>query len=506
MPEIKRILIANRGEIAVRICRTAKELGKEVITVYSPQDKGGIWRFISDESYEIRSYLDIDEIIQVAKRAKADAIHPGYGFLSEREEFASECERAGIKFIGPNPGALHMSGDKAVAREKAHEAGVPIVPGSHATSSPDEALKIAKDIGFPVLLKAAGGGGGKGMRPVHSEEDFQHLFKQASEEAKAAFGDPRIYVEKYIKEPKHIEIQILADEHGNYIYLFERDCSLQRRNQKVIEESPSPKLPENIRLKMCESAVKIMKKIGYTNAGTVEFIVDRDWKFYFIEINARIQVEHPVTELVTGIDLIKRQIKIAEGKKLDIAQENIKIQGHAMELRIYAEDPDNDFMPSGGKITFYREPSIPGIRCDGWLYPGCEVPSQYDPMLLKLIAKEETRDNVIDKIIVALDELKIQGIKNNIPFFRFVLKHPDFRKGDINTWSMSKILEDYKKWRDEEDKISDALLIVGAYLTSNRKPTGISHAEINEGPQNHQQKTWKFSSWKHFGRTQPRLK
>ena len=523
----RKVLVANRAEIAIRVARACKELGKKVVAIHTPQDREGLWTYMTDEVYEVGNYLDIDEIIRVAKKSGADAIHPGYGFLSEKEEFAKECERAGIKFIGPSPESLRLSGDKVMARQKAEEAGIPTVPGSSsAVENPDEALRIAREVGFPVLLKAAGGGGGKGMRPVFSEQEFKESFLHASAEAKNAFGDPRIYIEKYIEEPKHIEIQVLADEHGNYIYLFERDCSLQRRNQKIIEESPSPLLPDDVRLRMCESAVAVMKKIGYFNAGTVEFIVDKNWNFYFIEINARIQVEHPVTEMVTGIDLVKRQILIAEGKKLDILQEDVKVSGHAMELRIYAEDPEADFMPSGGSIANYREPSMPGVRCDGWLYPGCKVPSEYDPMLLKLIAKGERRDETINKLLLALDELKIQGIKNNIPFLRFVLELPEFRRGDINTWSIKNILEKYKKGsegRDEEivrkaprklkkpdgelsssssaadehDTIKEHIIILGAYLSKSSTilPNGrdtVSNAEGKSG--------WRITGWKLAGR------
>ncbi len=493
---IKKILVSNRAEIALRVIRAAKELGKETIAIYTPQDSGGIWRHLADESYQVSNYLNIEEIIDVAKKSGADAIHPGYGFLSEREDFAKACEEAGIKFIGPSPDALFMSGDKAVARQKAKEAGIPVVPGSDIVSSPEEGLEVAKKIGFPVLLKAAGGGGGKGMRPILKQEDFIHLFKQASEEAKAAFGDPRIYIEKYIQNPKHIEVQVLADEYGNYIHLFERDCSLQRRNQKVIEESPSPHLPDNVRAKMCQAAVAIMKKINYTNAGTVEFIVDKDWNFYFIEINARVQVEHPVTELITGVDIVKRQIKIAEGEKLDIDQDDIKTQGHVMELRIYAEDPFNDFMPSGGFISFYKEPNIPGVRCDGWLYSGCTVPSHYDPLLLKLIAKAEKRQDLINKLLVALKELKIEGIKTNIPFFSFVLKHKDFVEGNINTWSMKDILEEFKNQKSEQ--LPEHVILLAAYISSPQRASlvnGYKHGN-----------SWRFSSWKFSGRREVRLK
>lgn len=495
---IRKILASNRAEIALRVIRAARELGKEVVAIYTQQDSGGLWRYLADESYQVSSYLSIDEILDVAKKSGADAIHPGYGFLSEREDFAKACDEAGIKFIGPSPEALFMSGDKAVARQKAKEAGIPVVPGSNVVSSPDEGFEIAKSIGFPVLLKAAGGGGGKGMRPVFKEEDFLHLFKQASEEAKAAFGDPRIYIEKYIQNPKHIEVQVLADEHGNYIHLFERDCSLQRRNQKVIEESPSPHLPEKVREKMCQAAVSVMKKIGYTNAGTVEFIVDKDWNFYFIEINARIQVEHPVTELVTGVDIVKKQIKIAEGEKLDIDQDAVKLQGCAMELRIYAEDPFNDFMPSGGFVSFYKEPSIPGVRCDGWLYSGCTVPSQYDPLLLKLIAKAERREGLINKLLVALKELKIEGIKNNIPFFNFVLRHKGFVEGNINTWSMKDILDDFSK--RQQEYLPEHLILLAAYISSPAR------GQVANGYADHSKKAWRLSSWKFSGRRESRLK
>lgn len=487
--EIRKILIANRGEIAIRVIRAAKELGKKVVTVYTPHDSSGLWRYMADETYEISDYLDIEQIVDVAKRVRADAIHPGYGFLSEREDFALACERAGIKFIGPSPESLKMSGDKAIARQKAKEAGIPIVPGSDALSSPDEGLAVARKIGFPVLLKAAGGGGGKGMRPVFSEDQFVHLFRQASEEARSAFGDPRIYIEKYIRNPRHIEVQILADEHGNYVHLFERDCSLQRRNQKVIEESPSPLLPDKVRRKMCEAAIKVMKRIKYYNAGTVEFIVDKDWNFYFIEINARIQVEHPVTELVTGIDIVKRQIRVAEGEKLDIDQDDIKVSGHAMELRIYAEDPFAGFMPSGGTVSFYREPSFPGIRCDGWLYSGASVPSLYDPLLLKLLAKGESRQDVINKLLVALDELKIDGLKNNVAFFKFVLRHKDFLEANITTWSMNDILEDFKA--QVVSRVPEHVILLGSYLSQQLSVDG-SKETVYSKPH----KAWRLCGWR----------
>lgn len=489
---IKRILVANRGEIAIRIIRAAKELGKEVIAVYTPYDTGGLWIYLADEAYEISSYLDVEQILEVARRAGADAVHPGYGFLSEREDFALACEEAGVKFIGPSPESLRMSGDKAVARRKAKEAGVPVVPGSDSVSSVEEGLAAARKIGFPVLLKAVGGGGGKGMRPVFRETDFKALFLQASEEAKLSFGDPRLYIEKYIPHPKHIEVQVIADEHGNYVHLFERDCSLQRRNQKLIEESPSPHLSDDVRKRICDAAIKVMKEIKYFNAGTVEFILDRDFNFYFIEINARIQVEHPVTELVTGVDIVKRQIRIAEGERLDIDQDSLRMHGHAMELRIYAEDPFADFMPSGGVVSFYREPSMPGIRCDGWLYSGVNVSSQYDPLLLKLIAKGETREEVIVKLLLALDELKIEGIKTNVPFFKFVLRHKKFVDGEIDTWSIGEILEGFKSQNISEPP--DHIILAGFFLSS-----GTQTVILRDGTSS-VRGGWRLPSWKIVGR------
>ncbi len=436
----KKVLIANRGEIAVRVLRALREMGIAAVTVYSEVDRTALHVRLAKEAYPIgaapsrESYLSINKIIDAAERAGCDAIHPGYGFLAENPAFARACKEANIKFIGPRAEAMERLGSKTAARQLAREAGVATVPGTlQPLESLDEVLNAAKKAGFPIVLKAVAGGGGKGMRAVEREADLSAAFRDASSEALNAFGDGRLYLEKYLARPRHIEIQVLGDEHGNMVYLGERECSVQRRHQKVIEEAPSPIMTRELRRAMGEAAVKLARAGGYTNAGTMEFLVDADRKFYFLEMNTRLQVEHPVTELVTSIDLVKLQIHVAAAEKLPLAQTDIALHGHAIECRLYAEDPDNNFLPSPGKITEYRAPGGPGIRVDEGVYPGWTVPNEYDPMLGKLIAWGNDRSEAIARLRGAIAETRANGIKTNLGLFAQILATDDFRQGAIYT-------------------------------------------------------------------------
>ena len=443
----KKILIANRGEIAVRVIRACRELGITSVAVYSDVDRASLHVRKADEAYPIgppaatESYLNVPKILDVARRAGADAIHPGYGFLSENSRFAQACVDAGIKFIGPTAASMEMMGSKTRARQEMEKAGVPFVPGtSHGLESAQEAEQVAARIGYPVMLKAAAGGGGKGMRLVHTPGDLRLSLEAAQSEAQRAFGDSEVYVEKAIVNPRHIEMQVLADEHGSTVYLGERECSIQRRHQKVLEESPSPIVDPEMRRRMGEIAVRVAKAAHYTNAGTVEFLVDQNKNFYFLEMNTRLQVEHPVTELVTGLDLVHLQIRIAAGEKLPFTQEDVRIRGHAMECRIYAEDPDNNFFPSPGKITLLLAPSGPGIRRDSGMYEGWTVPVDYDPLLAKLIGYGTDRPQAIARLIRALNEYFVGGIKTNISLFRQILRDPDFQAGKLDTSYLDRLL------------------------------------------------------------------
>lgn len=436
----KRILIANRGEIARRICRTAREMNIETVSVYHKVDRQSPYVCYADYAFEIfadtpkNAYLDIQQLIDVALKNGCEAIHPGYGFLSERAEFSRQCQEAGIKFIGPRPDAIDVMGNKTKARELMANAGVPIVPGTQQPlSSAEDGINIAKEMGFPVLLKAAAGGGGKGMRLIKSESEFLPEFEAAQREALKAFGDDSIYIEKFIVDPKHIEIQIIADEHGNYVHLGERDCSIQRRHQKVIEEAPSTVLDEELRTKMGQVALEAAKACNYFNAGTIEFLLDKNKNFYFLEMNTRLQVEHPVTELVTGLDLVKEQIRIAYGLPLSFTQQDIQIRGHAIECRIYAEDPFSGFLPDTGKIQLLREPGGKGIRVDSGIENGSEISIHFDPMLSKLIAWGNTRKEAINRMDRALQNYKIKGLRTIIPFLLAVVRNPVFRNGYFNT-------------------------------------------------------------------------
>jgi len=443
----RKILIANRGEIAVRILRACRELGTRSVAVFSDVDRPALHVRLADEAYPIGpapsrdSYLRIDKIIDAAKRAQCDAIHPGYGFLAENAAFARACADSGIVFIGPPPEAMEALGSKTSGRQLAQRAEVPTVPGTlEPIEKPDEAQIFAQGMGYPVLLKAVAGGGGKGMRLVNKDSEFAAAWRDASSEALNAFGDARLYLEKYLIHPRHIEIQILADAHGRVVSLGERECSVQRRHQKVIEEAPSPIVTPDLRRKMSESAVRLARAGGYTNAGTVEFLVDANLDYYFLEVNTRLQVEHPVTEQVTGLDLVKLQIAIAAGHRLPFAWEAITPRGHAMEVRLYAEDPDNNFFPSPGKILSRRMPTGPGIRMDDGVYPGWTVPNDYDPLLSKLIAWGNSREETIARLRRALDEFAVTGIKTNAGLFRRILTEPDFLRGEIHTRWLDELL------------------------------------------------------------------
>jgi acetyl-CoA carboxylase, biotin carboxylase subunit len=451
----QKVLIANRGEIALRIIRTLREMGIRSVAVYSDADRAALHVRKADEATRLgpapsrESYLSIERILDAARRHQVDAIHPGYGFLSENAEFAQACHDAGFVFIGPPASAIAAMGSKTAARRIARDGGAPVVPGTEQglPSSPEgraAAAAFAQSAGFPVMLKAVAGGGGKGMRRVDRAEDLPAHFDSASSEALRAFGDGRVYVEKLVENARHIEIQILGDQHGNMVHLGERECSVQRRHQKVIEESPSPliALKPEMRQQMGEAAIKAARAAGYFNAGTVEFLADNSGNFYFLEMNTRLQVEHPVTELVTGLDLVRLQLEIADGARLPFAQDQVALRGAAIECRIYAEDPANNFMPSPGRITQLAEPSGPGVRLDSGIYPGWNVPLDYDPMLSKLIVWADTRQHAIERMLRALGEYHIGGIRSNIPLFEAILRDPAFRNGDLHTGYLDALLKD----------------------------------------------------------------
>lgn len=436
----QRILIANRGEIALRIIRACKEMGIETVAIFSEGDRGSAYLDLADEAYCVgnarsnESYLRIEQIISAAEVANAEAIHPGYGFMAENAHFNEVCRASNIEFIGPTPEAMQMLGDKNEARALARKAEVPVVPGSAGLiEDVNDAIKTAAEIGYPVLVKATAGGGGKGMRIAESEEDLTNALEQAAQEAEAAFGNAGVYLEKFIALPRHVEVQVLADTHGNVVHLWERDCSTQRRHQKLIEESPAPTLPPKVRKSICDAAVRMIKNANYYNAATVEFIVDKDNNFYFIEVNARIQVEHPVSEMVTGIDLIQQQIKIAAGEKLSFTQDQIECKGVSIECRINAEDPSNNFSPSPGTIESICIPGGLGVRFDTHVHAGYTVPPYYDSMVGKLIVHQPTRKLAIACMIRCLDELRIKGIKTTVPFQKSVLEHEDFVNGKVDT-------------------------------------------------------------------------
>ena len=444
---IKKLLIANRGEIAVRIIRACRELGIETVAVYSEADKDALHVQMADEAFCIGpkaskdSYLNVTNIVSVAKLTGTDAIHPGYGFLAENADFAELCEEVNVTFVGPSADAISKMGTKDVARETMKQAGVPIVPGSQGIiENVEEAVSLANEIGYPVIIKATAGGGGKGIRVARTEEELINGIKITQQEAATAFGNPGVYIEKYIEDFRHVEIQVLADNYGNTIHLGERDCSIQRRLQKLLEESPSPALDSEIREQMGEAAVKAAKAVGYTGAGTVEFIYDyREQRYYFMEMNTRIQVEHPVTEMVTGTDLIKEQIRVASGMELSLKQEDVLFEGWAIECRINAENPSKNFMPSPGEIKMYLPPGGLGVRVDSAAYPGYTIPPYYDSMIAKVITYGKTRDEAVARMKRALSEFVIEGIETTIPFHIKLLEHETFVSGEFNT----KFLETY---------------------------------------------------------------
>ncbi len=442
---MKKILVANRGEIAIRVMKTAKKMGIKTVAVYSTVDRDAPHVKYADEAVCIgeapsnQSYLLGSKIIEVAKQLDADAIHPGYGFLSENADFAEEVEKNNLIFIGPKSKAIQIMGSKLAAKDAVKAYDIPMVPGiDEAITDTDKAKAIAKDIGFPILIKASAGGGGKGMRVVEKEEDLESQMQRAISEATSAFGDGSVFIEKYVASPRHIEIQIMADSHGNVIHLFERECSVQRRHQKVVEEAPSSVLTPELRSKMGEAAVKVAKACDYLGAGTVEFLLDENHNFYFLEMNTRLQVEHPVTELITDVDLVELQIKVARGEKLPIAQGDLKIKGHALELRVYAEDPLNDFLPSVGRLDVYQIPVGEGIRVDNGFEEGMDIPIYYDPMLAKLITYGNTREEAILLMIKAINEYNVEGVQTTLPFGKFVCEHEAFTSGHFDTHFVKK--------------------------------------------------------------------
>ncbi len=467
---IKKVLVANRGEIAVRIMRTLREMEIASVAVFSDADRTSLHVRYADEALHIgpspsaESYLNIEKIIHAAKISKVDAIHPGYGFLSENKHFAQRCKEEEIIFIGPSPNAIATMGDKIRARQTMIKAGVPVVPGTQEKITNDKsAIDIIRQIGLPVMIKASAGGGGKGMRLVKNEHDIVTSIRAARSEAMAAFGDDAVYIEKYIDSPHHIEYQILADQHGNAIHLFERECSVQRRHQKVVEETPSPLLTPEVRAEMGAHAVAAAKAVSYHGAGTIEFIVDENLNYYFLEMNTRLQVEHPITEVVVGVDLVKEQIRIASGEKLQLQQEALKQIGHAIECRVYAEDPDNNFRPNPGVIIHLVEPKGPGVRLDGYVYAGYKIPLYYDPMISKLITWAQTREEAIDRMKRALSEYKISGVKSSISFLEKIMDTTQFRSGKYNTH----FIEDnfsFLMQKPDDYELVDDLAVITAFI------------------------------------------
>lgn len=468
MKKITKLLVANRGEIAIRVMKTAKKMGLKTVAVFSEADRNALHVKFADEAVCIgpapsaQSYLKGDKIIEVAQSLGVDAIHPGYGFLSENASFSALCEENGIIFIGPQPKAIEMMGSKLAAKEAVMHYDIPMVPGvDHAIVDVEEAKKTAKEVGFPILIKASAGGGGKGMRIVEREEDFESQMERAISEATSAFGDGSVFIEKYVSKPRHIEIQVMADSHGNVVYVFERECSVQRRHQKVVEEAPSAVLTPEKRKEMGEAAVKVAQACDYLGAGTVEFLLDENLNFYFLEMNTRLQVEHPVTEMISGLDLVEWQIRVARGEALPMKQEDLQIQGHAMELRVYAEDPMNDFLPNVGNLEVYRLPEGEGIRVDNGIAEGMDVPIYYDPMLSKLVTYGKTREEAIEKMIEAIDQYIVKGVATTLPFGKFVMQHEAFRSGEFDTGFVKKYYdaEKLKVQMDTEAEIAAYLAL-----------------------------------------------
>jgi len=495
----KKVLVANRGEIAVRIIRACRELGIETVAVYSEADRHALHVRYADEAYLLgpapsrESYLRMDKILDVARKSGADVIHPGYGFLAEREDFAQACLDAGLTFIGPKPSAIAAMGDKGVARATVIKAGVPVVPGTEdvGNRTDDDLLRIAPRIGFPLLIKATAGGGGKGMRAVKTIEEMPVLLQSARREAESSFGDGNVYLEKLVEGARHIEFQIMADSYGNVIHLGERECSIQRRHQKLIEEAPSPFLDDELRQKMGTVAVKSAQAVDYVNAGTIEFLVDKERNFYFLEMNTRLQVEHPITEMVTGIDIVAEQLRIARGRQLSYTQDQVRANGHAIECRINAEDPYNNFMPSTGRITHSLLPTGPGVRVDTGVYPGFEITPYYDPMIAKLIVWGETRAQAILRMRRALEEYRIVGVRTNIPFHQTMMDSHRFMAGQYDT----RFVEERFSMDDKDDGSQESHAEIAAVLA-----TLVAHQETERSAQIVRRGERDASNWKWVGR------
>lgn len=494
---MKKILVANRGEIALRVMRSAREMGIKTVAVYSDVDRNSPHVRYADEAVNIgaapsnQSYLRGDKIIEVCKKLGVDGIHPGYGFLSENAGFARAVKEAGITLIGPSAESMEMMGSKLAAKAAAKAYNIPLIPGTEeAISDHLEAKTIAENIGFPVLIKASAGGGGKGMRIVENSGEFEEQLQLAISEATSAFGDGSVFIERYVSSPRHIEIQVMADTHGNCVYLFERDCSIQRRHQKVVEEAPSGILSPEMRREMGECAVRVAQACNYVGAGTVEFLVDEKLNFYFLEMNTRLQVEHPVTELITGKDLVKEQIRVARGEKLSFTQEELTINGHAIEIRVYAEDPANNFLPDIGNLAVYQLPQGNGVRVDGGFEEGMDIPIYYDPMLSKLIVHAENRNAAIDKMIRAIDDFTISGVETTLSFCRFALQHEAFVSGQFDTNFVKLYFTPEKLQRPLTDAETQVAALFSAWLLNQEKPVVASTASVTSAPSKWKQRAF----------------
>ena len=497
----KKILIANRGEIAVRVIRACRELGIETVAVYSDVDRDSLHVRFADEAHHCggpparESYLRMDRILEIAKESRAEAVHPGYGFLSENGEFADLCEKEGIVFIGPSGDVMRKMGDKVTARQTMEKAGVPIVPGTTERLTDEAVTRWIQDVGPPVMIKASAGGGGKGMRLVRSEDEIEQAIARARSEAASSFGDDGLYVEKFVEEPRHVEIQVLADTHGNVVHLFERECSIQRRHQKVIEEAPATRMTPELRARMGAAAVAAAKAVGYRGAGTCEFLVDAKGEFYFLEMNTRVQVEHAITEAITGVDIVKTMIRVAAGEPLPFSQDELSFSGHAIEARIYAEDPDKNFVPSPGQILVYRPPDGIGVRVDGGVYQGATVTVNYDPMVAKLVSWGADRAEAIDRMRRALQEFVVKGIKTSIPFHLRVLRHPEFLKGHYDTGFIDAHMggpASEAEPEDEAHRVAHMLAAIAAYRRDKARAERASASAASGGASG--------SPWKDFGR------
>ncbi|HSR52433.1 MAG TPA: acetyl-CoA carboxylase biotin carboxylase subunit [Acidobacteriota bacterium] len=509
----KRILIANRGEIAVRVLRACRDMDIETVAVFSDADRHALHVKMADQAFHIgpspssQSYLVGEKILAAARRSEAEAIHPGYGFLSENEGFRKACDEAGVVFIGPSAHSISVMGDKIASRQTMIDAGVPVIPGTEGSvDTLEKALATAGEIGYPVMLKASAGGGGKGMRVCENDKDLRSAFDQARNEAQASFSDPTVFLEKFLRHPRHIEVQVLGDAHGNRIHLGERECSIQRRHQKVVEECPSPVVDEDLRARLGETALKAAEAVDYFSAGTVEMLMDEPDEegqrpFYFLEMNTRLQVEHPVTELVTGVDLVIEQIKVAAGRKLGCRQQDIQLSGAAIECRVYAEDPFNNFFPSPGQITTLYEPAGPGIRNDSGVYEGFEIPIQYDPMISKLVAHGADRDQAVRRMKRALDEYRIGGLRTNLPFFEVLLRHPAFLEGELSTDFIQRhgLMEELKEEQEDQD-LPLLAAAVQFYLDSRQPSAAPARSAAGSPAKREHQSPSRSSAWKDYGR------